>query len=349
MSAVLDPEAEAGEAALEPPTLGLERRARARSRRSTWLDCRGRPSSRRGVQRSGRGDRSCRPASPILGDGPHGPARAARPILRRAQAQRRRDTSVTMTRVRRGLVAVALLAGPRAAPATREPFRPPARLAQALAVPGYAARVGGDRGRPQHGQDGLRAQPRPAARARVEREAAGDVRGAQELGVTYRFRTEVLRQRPPGRHDLARQPRPEGLRRPDADVGRPERLAAQLAGHRDHAHRRARVRRRVVVRRDAAPHPAGSPSFFIFECPPLSALVVDRRVYDSHVALRPRSRRPGSSGGSAGHGHHDRRRPASGRAPAGALRAGAGRVASRSATCSRRWIRTATTSRPSCC
>ncbi len=86
---------------------------------------------------------------------------------------------------------------------------------------------------------------------------------------------------------MVRRPHPERVRRSDADLTR-----GRAAGHAD---RRARASRgspggcSATSRGSTALRtaPGWKPEFFINECPPLSALVVDRAVYDRHVALRP--------------------------------------------------------------
>ena len=119
------------------------------------------------------------------------------------------------------------------------------------------------------------------------------LRALQELGPAYRFRTEVLGARRPGRRRVARRRVPEGLRRPDAHVTRIStcsRGAAARCG--DHARRRARSRRRVVVRLGTHGARLEGVATSSTSRPPLSALVVDRASYENHVARSRRSPRP---------------------------------------------------------
>ncbi|MGZ4291466.1 MAG: D-alanyl-D-alanine carboxypeptidase/D-alanyl-D-alanine endopeptidase [Gaiellaceae bacterium] len=108
----------------------------------------------------------------------------------------------------------------------------------------------------------------------------------RELGVTYRFKTEVLgRGTQDGsvwRGDLFLK----GFGDPTLTSARLARLAAQVA-----AAGITRVQGRLFgdetwfdARRGA---PGWKPGFLVFECPPLSALVVDRAQYDDHIASRP--------------------------------------------------------------
>jgi len=107
-----------------------------------------------------------------------------------------------------------------------------------------------------------------------------------ELGVAYRFRTEVLSNGyldgPTWHGSLFLK----GFGDPTLTGLDLDRLATQVA-----ALGVTRIDGRIVgdeswfdTMRTA---PGWKSSFFIQECPPLSALVVDRDVYDKHVALRP--------------------------------------------------------------
>ena len=193
------------------------------------------------------------------------------------------------------------------------------RLAQALAVPGYtkstSAAVAVDL---RSGTLLFARNPDlPLAPASNEKLAV-TYAALQRLGVTYRFRTGVFgRGHQDGttwHGDLILK----GFGDPTLTSLDVERLAAQVA-----AEGITSVTGRVLGdeswfdgRRTA---PGWKPEFFIGECPPLSALVVDRAVYDRHVALRPALaaaggfrrllRLHGVSSGPAGLG----------RAPAGAL------------------------------
>jgi D-alanyl-D-alanine carboxypeptidase/D-alanyl-D-alanine-endopeptidase (penicillin-binding protein 4) len=108
----------------------------------------------------------------------------------------------------------------------------------------------------------------------------------KELGTTYRFRTKVFasgaQQGSVWHGDLFLK----GFGDPTLTSARLARLADQVA-----ARGITRVDGRVLgdeswfdARRTAPGWKAG---FLVFECPPLSALVVDRAVYDDHVAARP--------------------------------------------------------------
>ena len=194
-----------------------------------------------------------------------------------------------------------------------------ARLAQALAVPGYAkdasAAVAVDLGT---GKLLFARNPDlPLAPASNEK-LTTTFAALHELGVTYRFRTEVFGR---GYQDGATWHGDlflKGFGDPTLTSLQVERLATQIADEGI-----TRITGRVLgdeswfdARRTGPGWKAG---FFINECPPLSALVVDRAVYDGHVALQPALaaagrlrqllRKHGVSSGVAGLG----------RAPAGAL------------------------------
>lgn len=194
-----------------------------------------------------------------------------------------------------------------------------ARLAQALAVPGYAkdasAAVAVDLGT---GKLLFARNPDlPLAPASNEKLTI-TFAALHELGVTYRFRTEVFGR---GYQDGSTWHGDlflKGFGDPTLTSLQVERLATQIADEGI-----TRITGRVLgdeswfdARRTAPGWKAG---FFINECPPLSALVVDRAVYDGHVALQPALaaagrlrqllRKHGVSSDAAGLG----------RAPAGAL------------------------------
>lgn len=223
-----------------------------------------------------------------------------------------------MARVRRALVAIALLLV--LAPAGHAAGKPLAtRLTQALSVPGYSkessAAVALDL---TTGALLFARNPDlPLAPASNEKLTV-TFAALTELGVTYRFRTEVF-----GRGyqdgttwhgDLFLK----GFGDPTLTSLQVERLATQIA-----AQGITRIAGRVLgdeswfdSRRVADDW---KPGFYINECPPLSALVVDRAVYERHVARQPALaaagllrlllRKHGVSSGAAGLG----------RAPAGAL------------------------------
>ena len=108
----------------------------------------------------------------------------------------------------------------------------------------------------------------------------------RELGLTYRFKTEVLgRGRQEGsvwHGDLFLK----GFGDPTLTSARLGRLARKIADAGI-----TRVDGRLFgdetwfdTRRDA---PGWKLGYLVYECPPLSALVVDRAVYDGHVARKP--------------------------------------------------------------
>jgi serine-type D-Ala-D-Ala carboxypeptidase/endopeptidase (penicillin-binding protein 4) len=194
--------------------------------------------------------------------------------------------SVTIAWVRRGLVVVVVaLAVASQAAASRPPL--PTRLANALAVRGNA--------------------PATSAALAVDLRTGGIVfeRNAdlsldpasneklpvtfaalRELGSTYRFRTAVLAS---GRRDGAvwrGNLYLKGYGDPTLTSARLARLATQIA-----ASGITRVEGRLVAdetwfdRRRVAP--GWKSGFLVYECPPLSALVVDRGFYDHHTALDP--------------------------------------------------------------
>jgi D-alanyl-D-alanine carboxypeptidase/D-alanyl-D-alanine-endopeptidase (penicillin-binding protein 4) len=189
--------------------------------------------------------------------------------------------------VRKRLIAVSLAALVLAPPggAARLPLT--TRLANALAVPGLSAAASGavavdlDTGQTLFARN----PDTPLAPASNEKLTV-TLTALEELGATYRFRTEVLgrgRQDGPVWHGDVYL---KGFGDPTLTSLGLERLAAQLrlAGI-------TRIDGRVLgdeswfdTKRTA---PGWKASFFITECPPLSALVVDRAVYQHHVAGQP--------------------------------------------------------------
>jgi serine-type D-Ala-D-Ala carboxypeptidase/endopeptidase (penicillin-binding protein 4) len=191
-----------------------------------------------------------------------------------------------MSRVRRGLAAVVLLLV--LAPAARTAALPlTARLAQALAVPGYpkstsaAVAVDLTSGKPLF----TRNADLPLAPASNEKLTV-TFAALHELGVSYRFRTDVLgRGRQVGatwEGDIFLK----GYGDPTLTSSGINRLAAQIG-----ALGITQISGRVLgdeswfdARRTA---PGWKSDFYLSESPPLSALAVDRAVYDGHIALRP--------------------------------------------------------------
>ena len=171
---------------------------------------------------------------------------------------------------------LALAAAPaRAAPASAADATLSTRLAKALAVPQRRSGAHGRaRGRPPHRRCRLRAQRDALARPRLEREAAGHVRGARPARDPATASTP--RSSAAGRWSATSGTATcaERLRRPDARARRPGRAGRGGRVLGDPARRRRRGRRRVVVRR--APH--GSR---------LEAVLLPRRVA---AALRSRRR-----------------------------------------------------------
>jgi D-alanyl-D-alanine carboxypeptidase/D-alanyl-D-alanine-endopeptidase (penicillin-binding protein 4) len=193
---------------------------------------------------------------------------------------------VTMGRVRQGLlvVCVALLLAP-AGSSSVAPL--PTRLANALAVPGNSSDASGAvavdlmTGRTLF----ARHADLPLAPASNEKLTIAFT-ALRELGDAYRFRTEVF-----GRGyqdgsvwhgDLFLK----GFGDPTLTSLQIERLATQISllGI-------SRIAGRVFGDESwfdsVRTAPGWRASYFIDECPPLSALVVDRAVYDKHVALQP--------------------------------------------------------------
>jgi serine-type D-Ala-D-Ala carboxypeptidase/endopeptidase (penicillin-binding protein 4) len=182
-----------------------------------------------------------------------------------------------------GVIVLCLVLAPLARAAT--PL--PTRLAQALAVPGSrpaaSAAIAIDlaSGRPVFERNADTSLI-PASNEKLTVTYAALV----SLGVRYRFRTEVLSV---GRQDGTTWNGNiylKGFGDPTLTSQQLKRLAAQLktAGI-------ERVDGRVVGdeswfdgQRTA---PGWKSSFFLFESPPLSALVVDHGVYENHLALQP--------------------------------------------------------------
>jgi serine-type D-Ala-D-Ala carboxypeptidase/endopeptidase (penicillin-binding protein 4) len=212
-------------------------------------------------------------------------ARAARPIPRPGQAQPA-ATSVTLVHVRKGFAAVVLLLV--LVPAGRTATLPlTTRLAQALAVPGYskddsaAVAVDLESGKLLFARNAdLSLAPASNEKLTVTFAAL------RELGVTYRFRTEILGHGHLDGTTWYGDLFLKGFGDPTLTSHELDRLAAQIA-----AQGITRIAGRVFGDeswfdrvRTVTGWKAG---FFINECPPLSALVVDRAYYDRHIALQP--------------------------------------------------------------
>ncbi len=188
--------------------------------------------------------------------------------------------------MRRGLAAVALLL--IVAPAGRASTLPlTARLAQALAVPGYAkstsAAVAVDL---STGQLLFARNPDLSLAPASNEKLPVTFAALRELGGSYRFRTEILGRGHQNGSTWQGDVFLKGFGDPTLSSDDVNRLAAQLAQEGI-----TRITGRVFgdeswfdTRRTA---PGWKTGFFISESPPLSALAVDRAFYDHHVALRP--------------------------------------------------------------
>ena len=192
-----------------------------------------------------------------------------------------------MTAVRRSLLVVAVLLVLAPAAVGASPLPLPTRLANALAVPGNPTTASGAVAVDLRTGELLFARhpDLPLAPASNEKLAVSFT-ALRELGPAYRFRTEVL----------GRGHQEDGVWEGDIFLkgfGDPtltslqlDRLATQLAELGI-----TRIAGRVYgdeswfdARRVG---PGWKASYFIGECPPLSALVVDRAWYDHHTAHQP--------------------------------------------------------------
>ena len=162
-----------------------------------------------------------------------------------------------------------------------------ARLAHALAVPGLsAARSGAIAIDLTTGQTLFARNPDTSLAPASNEKLTVTLAALRDLGDSYRFRTEVLARGHQEGTTWVGNLYLKGFGDPTLTSSGLDRLATQL--------RRVGIRRvdgRVLGdeswfdgRRTA---PGWKASFFINECPPLSALSVDRDFYDGHVALSP--------------------------------------------------------------
>jgi D-alanyl-D-alanine carboxypeptidase/D-alanyl-D-alanine-endopeptidase (penicillin-binding protein 4) len=107
-----------------------------------------------------------------------------------------------------------------------------------------------------------------------------------ELGAAYRFHTEVLARGDQEGTVWHGNVFLKGFGDPTLTSRGLDRLAAQIARLGI-----TRISGRILADEswfdDIRTAPGWKPSFFLIECPPLSALVADRAVYDHHVALSP--------------------------------------------------------------
>jgi D-alanyl-D-alanine carboxypeptidase/D-alanyl-D-alanine-endopeptidase (penicillin-binding protein 4) len=213
------------------------------------------------------------------------PARAARPIFQRPEAQAVGRVGNNAP-VRRGVLvaAIALALSPQGL-AGHLPL--PARLASALAVRGNSSALSaalavdlrsGGVVFERHADLSLA----PASNEKLPITFAA----LRELGVSYRFKTEVLgrgvRDGTVWRGDLFLK----GFGDPTLTSTRLARLAHQVAsaGITSVEGRLFADETWFDARRAG---PGWKSGYLLFECPPLSALVVDRADYDGHIALRP--------------------------------------------------------------
>jgi D-alanyl-D-alanine carboxypeptidase/D-alanyl-D-alanine-endopeptidase (penicillin-binding protein 4) len=192
-----------------------------------------------------------------------------------------------MNPMRRTLIAVSLAVLALAPLARAQPLPLSVRLAHALAVPGNSAAASGAIAIDM--VTGLTVFERnpdtPLAPASNEKLTV-TLAALKELGTAYRFRTEVLGR---GRQDGATWVGDvylKGFGDPTLTSLGLERLATQLklAGI-------TRIDGRVLGDESwfdsLRTAPGWKAEFFVNECPPLSALAVDRDVYEHHVAREP--------------------------------------------------------------
>ena len=187
--------------------------------------------------------------------------------------------------MRRGLLALVLFLALAPAAAAAPPLT--ARLAYALAVKGNPAATSGAIAVDLlTGQTLFARNPDESLLPASNEKLTVTYAALTELGPAYRFRTEVLGR---GRQEGATWHGDvflKGYGDPTLTSAELGRLAAQLA-----AQGIARIDGRILgdeswfdARRTA---PGWKASFFLYECPPLSALVVDHGVYEHHLARLP--------------------------------------------------------------
>lgn len=182
-------------------------------------------------------------------------------------------------------LAAALLAAPFATAATRLPL--PTRLAHALEVPSLDAATSGAIAI-DLSSGGIvfeRNPDTPLAPASNEKLPV-TIAALRTLGPTYRFPTEVLGAGELVGHTWQGDLYLKGFGDPTLSSRGLAKLAATLKrqGIRQVSGRVLGDETWFDARRTA---PGWKSSFYLNECPPLSALVVDRGVYDKHIALRP--------------------------------------------------------------
>jgi serine-type D-Ala-D-Ala carboxypeptidase/endopeptidase (penicillin-binding protein 4) len=195
-----------------------------------------------------------------------------------------------MGRVRRALLAIALVAAlvlPVAAAASGSKAPLTRRLAQALAVPGNSPASSSALAVDLVTGHTLFARNPDASLAPASNEKLSVLYTALvELGVAYRFRTAVLstgyQQGTTWRGNVYLK----GYGDPTLTSLQLERLAAQLK-ERGIRHIAGRVLGDESWFDSVRTAPGWKAAFYLTESPPLSALVVDRAVYDNHVARQP--------------------------------------------------------------
>ena len=192
--------------------------------------------------------------------------------------------------VRRGLLAIALVVAlvlPVAAPASTSKAPLTRRLAQALAVPGNSPASSSALAVDLLTGQTLFARNADASLAPASNEKLSVLYTALvELGVTYRFRTAVLSL---GHREGATWHGNvflKGFGDPSLTSLQLERLAVQLK-EQGIEHIAGRILGDESWFDAVRTAPGWKASFYLTESPPLSALVVDRAVYDRHVATQP--------------------------------------------------------------
>jgi D-alanyl-D-alanine carboxypeptidase/D-alanyl-D-alanine-endopeptidase (penicillin-binding protein 4) len=188
--------------------------------------------------------------------------------------------------LRRGLLIVFLAC--LLAPSSGAALVPlPTRLANALAVPGNSSAASGAVAVDlTTGRTLFARHPDLSLAPASNQKLTVSFAALQELGAFYRFRTEVFARGYQEGDVWHGDVFLKGFGDPTLTTLQVERLATQISllGI-------ARITGRVYGDESwfdsARTAPGWKASYFINECPPLSALVVDRAVYDKHVARQP--------------------------------------------------------------
>ena len=137
------------------------------------------------------------------------------------------------------------------------------------------------------GRSSSRATPTSRSSPPRTRSSPSPTRRSSSSAPSYRFPTEVLGEgRRVGQH-VGGAARPQGVRRPDAHVGRPEAARRDPLAPGDPARDRRRSPATPPPSTRSASRRAGSPSFAGIESPPLSALVVDRAARNNRLVADP--------------------------------------------------------------